>query len=97
VKAARLTAPLLAAATLILIGANALPTVCRKHCLLRERARLERELETERARGARLEAEVDALRNDPFYVERLFVETWHVPPPGAIPLEPAPTPGSSSE
>jgi len=74
--------------TLLLVGANAFPTVQRKLLLREERHRLEREVRQEERRGARLAAEVDALVNDPFYLERLVVETWNGVPQGAMPFAP---------
>jgi hypothetical protein len=88
VKAARFLPPLLACATLVLLGANALPTVQRKHLLQRERARLLRELEQEEREAARLRAEVEALAHDPFYLERMLVETWNAMPEGAVLFQP---------
>jgi hypothetical protein len=87
VTGSRLLTPFLAGATLILIAANALPTSLRKKRLLEEAGRLRVELRLERDRVARLAAEVDALRNDPWYRERLAVETWHTTPPGARRLD----------
>jgi hypothetical protein len=72
--------------TLLLVGANALPTVQRKQVLREERRRLERELRVEERAGDRLAAEVDALATDPFYVERMVVETWNGVPQGATPF-----------
>jgi hypothetical protein len=72
--------------TLLLVGANALPTVERKQVLREERRRLERELRDAETEGDRLAAEVDALGNDPFYVERMVVETWNGVPQGATPF-----------
>jgi len=88
VKATRFLPPLLAAATLLLLGANALPTVHRKHRLRRERAKVSFKLEREKQRALRLRAEVEALAKDPFCQERLLVETWQLAPPGAIPFYP---------
>ena len=88
-KATRFLPPLLAAATLLLLGANALPTVHRKHRLRRERARVLFQLEREERRATRLRAEVEALAMDPFCQERLLVETWQRAPRGAIPFDPA--------
>lgn len=85
-KASRVLPPLLAAMTLLLLGANAVPSVERKHLLREERRRLERELRHESREGARIAAEVDALGHDPFYVERMLVETWHGVPQGATPF-----------
>jgi hypothetical protein len=88
VKATRFLPPLLAAATLLLLGANALPTVHRKHRLRHERTRVLRKLEREERRALRLRAEVEALATDPFCQERLLVETWQQAPPGAIRFDP---------
>ncbi len=76
--------PLLAGATLILLGANALPTVHRKHTLQRERIRLEREIEVGVTHNRKLVLQIRALRDDPFYVERKLVETWEALPQGAV-------------
>ncbi len=86
-KASRFLPPLLAGMTLLLLGANAVPSMQRKQLLREERRRLERELKVEEREGARVLAEVDALVHDPFYVERVLVETWHGVPQGAKPFE----------
>jgi len=80
----RILPPLLAGATLILLASNALPTVLRKHRLQRERHRLVKELRLEQERSARLRAEIEALRGDPFYLERVALETWGGTPSGAV-------------
>ena len=85
-KASRVLPPLLAAMTLLLLGANALPSVQRKHLLREERRRLEREVRREEREGARIGAEIDALAHDPFYLERMLVETWQGVPQGAVPF-----------
>ncbi|MCK6461098.1 MAG: hypothetical protein L6Q95_14545 [Planctomycetes bacterium] len=85
-RVSRLLPHLLAGMTLLLVGANALPTVGRKQVLREERRRIERELRAEEALGARLAAEVEALATDPFYVERMVVETWNGVPQGATPF-----------
>ena len=78
---------LLAGMTLIVLFANALPAAQRKHRLQIE----QRELLEEFREGAELQqhlvAEIEALRNDPFYIERVCAETWHVAPEGAIALD----------
>lgn len=76
--------------TLLLLGANAVPSAQRKQVLREERRRLEIEVGRGEREGARIAAEVEALLRDPFYVERLVVETWHGVPQGATPFEPAP-------
>ena len=85
-KAARFLPPLLAGVTLVLLGANALPTILRKHRLQREEQRLVRELRREDAAAARLRLEVEALATDPFYLERVLVETWGGAPEGTVPF-----------
>jgi heme exporter protein D len=90
VKASRILPPLLAAMTLLLLGANAVPSVQRKHLLREERRRLEVEVKRGEREGARLAAEIEALAGDPFYVERLVVETWNGVPQGATPFRPLP-------
>ena len=91
-KAARFVPPLLIGATLILLGANALPTVHRKHALQRERFRLEREIEVGNKQNRELILQIRALRDDPFYVERKLIETWQSVPQGMVrfddPVEP---------
>jgi hypothetical protein len=72
--------------TLLLLGANAVPSVQRKHLLREERRRLERAVRAEEREGRRILAEVDALQHDPFYLERMLVETWHGVPQGATPF-----------
>jgi hypothetical protein len=90
VKASRALFPLLAGMTLLLLGANAVPTVQRKHLLREERLRLERAILREEREAERLLAEIDALRHDPFYVERLLLETWKGVPKGATPFRQPP-------
>jgi hypothetical protein len=92
VKATRVLPPLLAAATLLLVGANAVPSIQRKHLLEKEGARLASELRHEERIARRLAREVDALARDPFYLERVLVETWSGTPRGATPFVPGPAP-----
>jgi hypothetical protein len=86
VKKAHFVPPLLASATIILVLANALPSARRKHLLQEERQRLVQDLERERARERSLLMEVEALRSDPFYLERVTVDTWGTDPEGAVPF-----------
>lgn len=85
-RVSRLLPYVLAGMTVLLVGANALPTVQRKQVLREERRRIERELREEERAGDRLAAEVEALATDPFYVERMVVETWNGVPQGATPF-----------
>ena len=82
-KATRFLPPLLAGATLILLGSNAIPTALRKHRLHAERTRLLNEFRHEQARAVRLKEEIRALEHDPFYVERLLVESLNMLPQGS--------------
>jgi hypothetical protein len=77
--------------TLLLLGANAVPSMQRKQVLREERQRLEREVRRGELEGRRIAAELDALVKDPFYVERMVVETWHGVPRGAVAFEPRPS------
>jgi len=95
-KAARFLPPLLAGATLLLLCANALPSTHRRQVLRRERERLLRQLEEEETVGRRLRAEVEALRADPFYIERTLLETWRGVPRGAVPFDAPPGPGAQT-
>jgi hypothetical protein len=78
--------------TLLLLGANAVPSIQRKHLLEKEGRRLARELRHEERVARRLALEVDALAGDPFYLERVLVETWHGIPQGATPFVPGHAP-----
>ena len=96
-KAARAVPPLLAGATLILLCSNALPTVHRRHRLLEERNRVQQELREGDLENVRLMREIRALRDDPFYVERLLVRTWRERPEGSQPFADGPDPEESAE
>ena len=85
-NATRCLPVLLASITLIVLLGNALPAAQRKHRLQREEQRLLGEHRDEVQRRDRLLAERAALRNDPFYLERLYTRTWAKTPEGAIPL-----------
>ena len=74
-SAARLLPFLLGGLTLIVLFANALPAVHRKHRLETEQRELAQQRRAETERGRRLAAEITALRHDPFYVERVCAET----------------------
>jgi hypothetical protein len=88
VRAAHQLVPhILAGATLILLAANAVPTVQRKHRLLEQKRELLRKLEREQERGRRLEAEIRALQYDPFCVQKELAETWRTIPAGTIPWD----------
>ncbi|MHC4957072.1 MAG: hypothetical protein ACYTGN_01755 [Planctomycetota bacterium] len=87
-KASRFLTPLLAGATIVLISANAVPTIGRKHRLEQERRRVMREYEAERARATDLMKRVHAVQHDRFYLERRVAETYRTAPPGATRFQP---------
>ncbi len=87
-KAARFLSPILAGATLILLGANALPTAKRKHRLQDRQHQLVHEIRTLETREHKLREEIHALEHDPFYMERMIVETWHGKPEGTEEFDP---------
>ncbi len=87
-KVTRLTTPLLAGATVILLAANAFPTVRRKHRLQEERNRLVLELRHEQERGKMLRERAEAIAGDRFYLQRMLAETWRGVPAGAIEWRP---------
>lgn len=82
--ARRFLAPVLLGATLLLLGANAVPALLKERRLESEVSRLKGDLARERTRGDGLRARLNALRNDPYYVERLYRRTWNAPPEHAI-------------
>ena len=75
---------LLGGMTLIVLFANALPAAKRKHRLQVEQRKLVEQFQEGAERQRKLVAEIDALRNDPFYIERVCTETWRMAPEGAI-------------
>ncbi len=84
----RFVIPLLAGATVVLLAANAFPTITRKHRLQRERNRLIRDLSGEQKRGRELSQKLDAIKHDRFYLQRVLAETWRGVPEGAIEWSP---------
>ena len=54
---------------------------------MEERRRLRIELEEQKIREQRLRAETKALQSDPFYLQRVLIETWKAKPKGAIALD----------
>ena len=73
--------------TLIVLFANALPAAHKKHRLQHEIGNLVEDFRVGARRQRRLTAEINALKNDPFYIERVCAETWCVAPEGAIRFE----------
>ena len=86
-NAAKILPPVFAGMTLVLLATNALPAGRQRQRLREEERRLEAILQLERERGQALRSEVEALRQDPFVLERWLVETWKGVPQGAIPYE----------
>ena len=86
-NAAKILPPVFAGMTLVLLATNALPAGRQRQRLREEERRLETILQLERGRGQALRSEVEALRQDPFVLERWLVETWKGVPQGAIPYE----------
>ena len=86
-NAAKILPPVFASMTLVLLATNALPAGRQRQRLREEERRLEAILQLERERGQALRSEVEALRQDPFVLERWLVETWKGVPQGAIPYE----------
>jgi uncharacterized protein YlxW (UPF0749 family) len=84
VRAGRFLAPLLAGVTILLLVCNVVPASTRRHRLQEEHLELVRELRREQARSEQLAAEIEALQNDPFVLERALIETWNEAPEGAM-------------
>ena len=83
-RAGRFLAPLLAGVTILLLVCNVVPASTRRHRLEEEHRELVRELRQEKVRSERLAAEIEALENDPFVLERALIETWNEAPEGAM-------------
>ena len=73
---------LLLLAGLLLVGVWYLPLIQQNERMQRENLRLERELEQEKEKSRQLQADIDALRNDPRTVERLTREKLGYARPG---------------
>jgi cell division protein FtsB len=67
---------------LLLAGVWYLPLIQQNERMQRENLRLERELEKEKEKSKQLQADIDALRNDPRTVERLTREKLGYARPG---------------
>jgi len=81
-KLTRMVAWLLLLAGLLLVGVWYLPLIQQNERMQRENLRLERELEKEKGKSKQLQADIDALRNDPKTVERLTREKLGYARPG---------------
>ena len=74
-KLTKMVAWLLLLAGLLLVCVWYLPLIQQNERMQRENLRLERELEKEKEKAKELQADIDALRNDPQTVTRLVRET----------------------
>ena len=70
-KLTKMVTWLLLLAGLMLVGVWYLPLIQQNERMQRENLRLERELEQQKEISKQLQADIDALRNDPKTVERL--------------------------
>ena len=81
-KLTKMVAWLLLLAGLLLVGVWYLPLIQQNERMQRENLRLEGELQTEKEKSKQLQADIDALRNDPKTVERLTREKLGYARPG---------------
>jgi len=81
-KLTKMVVWLLLVAGLLLVGVWYLPLIQQNARMQRENLRLERELEKEKDKSKQLQADIDALRNDPKTVERLAREKLGYAKPG---------------
>ncbi|MGA2854345.1 MAG: septum formation initiator family protein [Verrucomicrobiota bacterium] len=73
-KLTKVVVGLVVLAVLLLIGMCYLPLIQENTRMRAEKLRLETELQKETEKSLRLQAEIDALRNDPQTIERLARE-----------------------
>jgi cell division protein FtsB len=81
-KLTKMVTWLLLLAGLLLVGVWYLPLIQQNERMQRENLRLERELDKEKEKSKQLQADIDALRNDPKTVERLTREKLGYARPG---------------
>jgi len=81
-KLTKMVAWLLLLAGLLLVGVWYLPLIQQNERMQRENLRLQRELDKEKEKSKQLQADIDALRNDPKTVERLTREKLGYAKPG---------------
>ena len=74
-KLTKIVVGLVVLAVVLLIGVSYLPLIQQNERMQKEKLRLESELQAETAKSRELQAEIEALRNDPKTVERLARET----------------------
>ena len=92
-KLTKVVVGLVVLAVLLLMGMCYLPLIQQNERMRREKLRLEMELEKETAKSRQLQAQIDALRNDPKTVERLMREKlgYAKPDETVVRFEPATT------
>jgi cell division protein DivIC len=73
-KLTKIVVGLVVVAVLLLIGMCYLPLIDQNQRMQAENLRLQRELEKESEKSKQLQAQIDALRNDPKTIERLTRE-----------------------
>lgn len=81
-KLTKIVVWLLLVAGLLLVGVWYLPLIQQNERMQRENLRLQKELDQEKEKARRLQADIDALRNDPKTVERLTREKLGYARPG---------------
>ena len=81
-KLTRVVIFLILLAIILGVGIWYLPLIQQNARMQRENLRLERELEKEKDKSKQLQADIDALRNDPKTVERLAREKLGYAKPG---------------
>ena len=81
-KLTKMVTWLLLLAGLLLVGVWYLPLIQQNERMQRENLRLERELEKEKENSRKLQADIDAIRNDPKTIERLTREKLGYARPG---------------
>ena len=74
-KLTKIVVGLVVLAVVLLIGVSYLPLIQQNERMQKEKLRLESELQAETAKSRLLQAEIEALRNDPKTIERLARET----------------------
>ena len=81
-KLTKIVVWLLLVAGLLLVGVWYLPLIQQNERMQRENLRLQKELDQEKEKARQLQADIDALRNDPKTVERLTREKLGYARPG---------------
>ena len=74
-KLTKIVVGLVVLAVVLLIGVSYLPLIQQNERMQKEKLRLETALQAETEKSKELQAEIEALRNDPKTIERLARET----------------------